>query len=650
MASDLERARRFLRAVWARQTEGNTDGLHAYLSWKAADGSWHDQPQAVVDGRVRLRLPQQDNLYFAPGLFTEQRRLKKVAAHGRWLYADLDEVDPSTLSDLPPTLAWETSPGRYQALWLLKRALPPRALSRLNQKLTYFTGADRNGWSLTKVLRVPGTLSTKHGEPFLVHITEQNRASYDPRHVMELVRDVRTPAEPQNARKLSLPGSSAAQLMRKHRAKLPTRAKKLLTTRTVTADEDRSARLWELECLLLEAGLPPEHVYVMVQATAWNKWAGTNREQATLWAEVQKAAANVTPPTSPTSSSLPETDNSDTPFEPIRLARYLGKMHPQPSWLVEGVWELNSPGMWQGDVKTYKSTILSDLAVSVASGHPFLNTFEVHQPGKVLMVQEENGPGFMTDRLHRIMCAKGFGPKYHGRRNGGSVRINFGADLDIELLNMKRFNLTDESHLRWLDSYIAEQGFRLVILDPLYRLAPGKNEKEPMDMDPITNIIQTISYERQVAIPLVHHWKKPTEFTANLRAAHRASGTLSLARWWASAAFTERAGAETDYTVRFHTEHRELPPSPLYNLRFDMPKDDPNAYAVEVTKIDKDDPPTTVKDKTKAAKPKRIWIEDVVRRTGRDSRRIRQTLEAAGYTITRARRDGRLRLLATKGE
>jgi hypothetical protein len=66
--------------------------------------------------------------------------------------------------------------------------------------------------------------------------------------------------------------------------------------RLATTDgEDRSARLWELECLLIEAGLSPEETLVVVRGTVWNKFRKQKREVEQLWREVMKAAQETGP-------------------------------------------------------------------------------------------------------------------------------------------------------------------------------------------------------------------------------------------------------------------------------------------------------------------------------------------------------------------
>lgn len=707
-------ARQFLRRVWDAQlslmpSDRNPTELVAFLAQKSADASWTDIPLRVTEDRgVATRLPQDTtNLYYAINLFTEQRRVKRFVPGGCWLYADLDEVDPRSLDrSIKPTLAIQSSPGRYQALWLLDRWLNARALARLNQKMTYFTRADRGNWKMTQVLRVPGTVSTKREEPFEVELMWSRTASlvYSPRELMKIVGDVETPADITASKSLTLPKASSKRLVRRYSAQLPVRAKKLIRTRTVIDTEDRSSRLWELECLLLESGMKPEEVFVVVRDTVWNKWRGNSREAEQLWTEVQKAAKNVErhqangAPKDKTSKKLKaktlppteaeiaddrkeEAERIAKVFQPVTLTKYLGKTKASPAWLVDGIWGLGSHGIWAGDYKTYKSTMLCDLAISVASGRPFLGEFEVHNPGRVLMVQEENGPAYMHDKLHRIMQSKDLGTELLSL-GGNRLSAHLGEKIPVEFLNMKRFDLTNDDHLRWLDAYVASEEIKLLILDPLYRLAPTLDENKATDMAPMLSWLATLADERECALILAHHYNKPKQDNA-IRVGHKVSGTGVLNRWWASSVYVERLGAEEDYTVRFSTQHRDHPASPQMVARFDMPESDEDTYIVELTDDNSHSASSVEVDgdameKSHQRRPSQkkeqgertaTWlklnrskvlswlsqiegsfiVEDAARKLKlARSRDLTRFLEKEGYHLQTGTRNGRSRLIATK--
>lgn len=97
------------------------------------------------------------DLYWSTSLFELPMRREDVAMNEHALWADLDEVDPSTLDEYPPSVAWESSPGHYQALWLAQTGdfLGASWPGNENQRMTYLIGADPSGWDTVQLLRMP---------------------------------------------------------------------------------------------------------------------------------------------------------------------------------------------------------------------------------------------------------------------------------------------------------------------------------------------------------------------------------------------------------------------------------------------------------------------------------------------------------------
>src|SRR5271166_4096826 len=150
----------FLHEVWRPQGGG-----FVFLSLRTDDHSWRDMAFRYGVDEIDLPDPRLGDVYFCPNLFSRPRRRKELVLPSCWLYADLDTVIPvRTAAELSPTVAWETSPGRYQAMWQLDGHLDPAQHEILNRKLTYALGADKGGWDLTQVLRVPGTINHKYAE------------------------------------------------------------------------------------------------------------------------------------------------------------------------------------------------------------------------------------------------------------------------------------------------------------------------------------------------------------------------------------------------------------------------------------------------------------------------------------------------------
>ncbi len=117
---------------------------------------------------VRYALEESDggrNVYHCAHLLSECRRSKKSAVSISSLWSDNDEAEiPREISR--PTLIVESSPRKYQCYWRLDSRMPPEKAEALNRRLTHVVGADKGGWSLTKLLRVPGTRNYDYAEVY----------------------------------------------------------------------------------------------------------------------------------------------------------------------------------------------------------------------------------------------------------------------------------------------------------------------------------------------------------------------------------------------------------------------------------------------------------------------------------------------------
>jgi hypothetical protein len=275
---------------WSKQDTAYR-GYFATRAWPS--GSWSEystNPAGPVD--AVLGLPAAD-VYFTPLVFGPAGRHNDAARGFGCLFADLDAVDPSTL-EIRPTIAWETSPGSYQAVWRLSDIFRPvtyAAWASLNRRMTQHTGADKGGWMGSKLLRVPGTLNWKRfneqegtvprGRVLWSDGDSYSRGFMDTRLVSEAdpgptTQDLREHPEvmsPQNWR----------IYVRGFWPNLPWYVQTLLLTSTVS---DRSFVIQRALLMMAEADLQPEQAFHIVSGAAWNKFDG--RPQV-LWNEVLKA-------------------------------------------------------------------------------------------------------------------------------------------------------------------------------------------------------------------------------------------------------------------------------------------------------------------------------------------------------------------------
>ena len=115
-------------------------------------------------------------------------RTKQDIAEIRHLYLDFDDNGTAALAsllrrdDLPkPNYLVNTSPGRWQAVWKVEGFSIDEA-ERLMRHLVRETGADPAATDASRVLRLPGFLSHKHGSPFLVGVESRAMETYRREH------------------------------------------------------------------------------------------------------------------------------------------------------------------------------------------------------------------------------------------------------------------------------------------------------------------------------------------------------------------------------------------------------------------------------------------------------------------------------------
>ncbi len=245
------------------------------------------------------------NVWFGITLFNRPERKRAYAIPGTRVWADLDEVDPDTIEPLPQVII-ESSPGRYQAIWSFSEPIPPDVAQDYSKRIAYSTGADKSGWDLEQLLRVPYTLNFKYADPSDVKLLRilgalQSSEFFDS---LPVVTDVPATADANgqvvidDAPELpdidTLP--TLGDIMLKYERKLndPTTSVGNVFNDLVSIEphesEDWSARLWRLIMVSFEIGMNEEEALAVALVAKCNKYARDNRPVGHLWRDVKKAS------------------------------------------------------------------------------------------------------------------------------------------------------------------------------------------------------------------------------------------------------------------------------------------------------------------------------------------------------------------------
>ena len=544
----------FLRRVWGTQ-EGYVFTPYKTEKWIEPDAiKWPTEEKIPSP-------PLQSDSYYCPNVFRSGRRLKGNVGKLKWLYSDLDSVDPRSL-DLRPTIAIQTSPGRYQGLWELKRPVGPKKFEDLNRRLTYATGSDKGGWHLTKVLRVPGTYNYKYPTPKKVRKLWDDKTTFTVREIEEFVKGVESHDLDPLVQSLILPAESSESIIRRVWDRLDPRGKELLGEKREQPEGERSDRLWELECRLLEAGLEPEEVFLVVRGSVWNKFRDRRNADDYLWREVQKAHLHT--------GTEREVDQQTglVRLRPrlVSYADLLGSRITEPAWLIDDWWTLGSHGIIAGLPKSYKSLISLDMAISVASDSPFMGQFEVNSKGvgPVIVVQQENSMSLLRDRLWKMTAQRGLHSGKISQGKKDEIVVEFPPSIPLIFYNDFGFDMSNPQDRDAIEEVIRKEGAKLIVFDPLYLMIGGADENNAKEMRPILSWLLRIRNLYNCAVVVVHHWGKGGSDRKGRGAGGiKLLGSTTIYGWLEAALYIEAKIADAGIQVVVEREFRErLSPPP----------------------------------------------------------------------------------------
>lgn len=285
-----------LAAFFFRAIFGNAEGFVCVAikrtGSKGLQEVFYQYPQQLKELHEYVeRSKYSGNVYFCPQLLSEPRRIKTNVVKAPCAWADLDTCHPRVLL-VPPTISLETSPNRYQAFWAFESPQDPTIGEGISRRIAYFhsdEGADRSGWDLTQLLRVPGTRNFKYGDgPTApeVKVLEQNDVKYRPNDFARYPQ-----VEGYEHLEVPFPDELIVQegraILDAHRFQLSGHAYTLFESQP--EEGKRSDALFRLEMLCAEAGMTDQETFQVARDAACNKWPD---EPDLLWKDVCRAFSN----------------------------------------------------------------------------------------------------------------------------------------------------------------------------------------------------------------------------------------------------------------------------------------------------------------------------------------------------------------------
>lgn len=499
------------------QTWRSIPGDYFFICTKSRSGKWIDkafsrdelgQVDAFIDANT------DKNLYWCPHGFKRPRRKKEYAVLPALLWSDLDDVDPRKLNGTKPTLAWESSPGRFAALWHIDRIMT----EELNKRLSYSIGADKGGWDITQVLRVPGTMNYKYGSS-----GKPGRLLWS--RPKEIIKVAKLKAHLKELKDSG--GDEDGEYKPKDRAHVYARYQKRISMKVrqllmaQKAVGDRSEVLWKIWHGLFDAGMSVDEAITVVSGTVWNKFADRPKQlkrEAEKVIQDRLAGGRLR-------DNHPEAESEDEDRGFISMNDVV--MKPigwvAPGWLPKGKLTII-----EGDPGVGKSWFMQYLCVQMINGEKIPHFGQYGQKGersgRVMYVDLENDPE--TDTKPRLLD------------------MGLSHDkLKHFVQYYKPFSINDWEDYEKFEAVLEKFRPKIVVFDTIMLYMGGTDTHKASDVQQALSRLSLAAQEYDCAIVLVRHLGK----TSRDNIKHAGLGSI---------AFTGMA--RMVHTVRTHPNDEEI--------------------------------------------------------------------------------------------
>lgn len=356
------------------------------ISSKSAGGVWKDhffQRSQFRDVPRFLKENADKDLYFCPHGFEKKRRHKSCAVMPKLLWSDMDAADPRTVR-IKPTIAIESSPGRFVGLWMIDGEMR----EDVNRRLSKLIGGDPGGWDLTQVLRIPGTTNYKYTTMPRVRIMWTDGPSYE-------LGDLERQLPPDDDHDDVTQETDAAKIYKDWQKKMPPWLRRELTRRKDPPVGSRSEMMFKIAAECIEIGMERDEVLAMLGMTLWNKYSG-RRNEAQMLRDLWERAVN-----KKGQAARPVAGEDDDEHYRYLTRSMADREARDIDWIWYGYLARGEVTLLSGDPEAGKSFIAQNIAGCLCQGEPLPS--HVKDPpralkGRIAYFDIENSPDTVTKK------------------------------------------------------------------------------------------------------------------------------------------------------------------------------------------------------------------------------------------------------------
>jgi hypothetical protein len=319
-----------------------------------------------------------------------------------------------------------------------------------------------------------------------------------------------------------------------------------LALATVTADAADIAAVLKRVSLALETSMPelPSLTRRLTATTAKTAAAANHWRQVLVRHAVAITRKFSGEAVMPSPGALGK--GSEEPYATTPAA-LLEDAEPSRLWLIEHLWQRSGTGIIGGPPKSAKTWLALDIALSVASATPALDTFDVHCPGGVVYVSAEGGEGYLKQRLNAL-CTQ---------RDLSLGSLPHRLDIIPRAIRID----TCEGYGR-LRATIEMLRPTLLILDPLVRLH-RLDENSASSVSGLLSSLTELQQAFDMAVILVHHATKQGAKSRDM-GGQDFRGSSDFHAWGSSNIFARKR--RNDHFV-ISAEHRAAPATQKWTLK-----------------------------------------------------------------------------------
>lgn len=483
--------------IWRR-----SQGLYFCVSTKSPTGKWKDtffkrseMMQAVAFAK---KFPTH-NVYMCPHGFSKARRHKDFAEDPCLLYADLDEVNPRTL-DIKPTVAIESSPGRYVGYWFTDEPVS----EELNRRMSYHIGSDKSGWDRTQVLRVPGTTNHKYKNKPKVKTLWTDGPRYQASRLERMIPQEET----ETGKEI---GGDASEIYQKYEKDLPRWVRREFVNPKVQEGK-RSEVLWKLLNECLEVGMTEDETFTLCWHSAWNKHADRRDGERQMRRELEKAmgrhvGGSMKKAGVKKKSIMDSDDDSDPTKKRFTLVTMDEVEEEEVDWIVPYMIARGQTSIFEGDPGVGKSYFLMWMAIHFCDGKPlpWMDKHTKVEPMRVLYCDMENSAGSVT--------------KVRLTDNGLKNSKNYAQFTDP-------FSVDDEESIIAFEKDIIRK-FKpdVVIIDPVNLYIGAADTYRASETQQALQVLKALSEKHHFALVIVRHLNK----SSSGKALYAGNGSIAFA-------------------------------------------------------------------------------------------------------------------------